>query len=1528
MYALTPAPENLPEEYRLVGEESYVLTVANGIPDQDDFTFTYTNERVASVVTVHYTDTTGRTLADDQQLTLEGEGEVTLTPDESLIPEGYVSGNQTAVVTIAKSGVVTPSEVTFVLPEKTYEDGDEICLYAVTSQKNVNIRATSSKNAKKVTSIKTAGTYVWVVTRETNKSKEVWYQINYNGYEGFVRSDMITLLSKMDSDAYAATLSSPVPTAVTEEPTVEPATEPTPTPTPAAVEPEETAAPASASLVVRYVDVDTGTDVAAPSELTEIPDGTYSVHPAPVDLPESYTLTGDDEVTAVVANGVCTPAEIIFTYKNEPAEEATAEPTEEPIAETQEVVPQTAGLVVRYVDEATGEEIAEASELQDVPDGTYTVRPAPAELPEGYVLTGNEEATLVVTNGVAEPAEIIFTYQNEAAAEAEPEATGEPAAETEPEASEEPVAEPEAAAVIVRYVDDTTGEAVAEPSELNDIPDGTYTVRPAPVDLPEAYELVGESEQTLTVSGGVADPAEMVFTYHNTVAAEAEEEREAVEEPEAEPETETEPEAQTASVMVKYVDEDTGEEIAEASVLTDVPDGQYTVRPAPADLPEGFALTGDESAALTVSDGVADPAEIVFTYAQASEGTAEPTVVPTEESTAIQVRYVDVETGEDVADAVKLEGVADGEYIVRPAPANLKENYELTGDSEVKLVVEDGIASVSDIIFTYRYKDPDAEPDFAAISAVVKVHYCDVDGNPIAEDQMLELDTVGAQVLTPDADIVPKGYNAADVSAMVTVREDGSVSPEEVTFKLPLTDFEDGELINLFGTTTQKTVYVRTGPSKSNKKVTTVQKSGSYVWVNTQETNDSGEVWYKVVYEGKEGYIRGDLVKLMNQEATDAYMATLSTPVPHETEVPEVTATPEPTEEPTTEPTEEPTEEPTTEPTEEPTEEPTAEPTAEPETYTGYAVTVDTVALWDGVLTDSSRMIQTLDEDTLVTVSGQSYTEDGTWHLVTTLDNVTGFVEDEAITPISDEEAMDYVARWEEAGATPTPEPEAEPEATAEPVQVSGYFVTRGDGVCFRNMPSDRSVILAELERNTTVFVVGQVYDTEDGWPWHIVLMDGQWGYMRSDLIRMMTEEELAAYEQGNPTAEPTPAATPQPYDASSLSSYGYVYSSNSGRVNLRRNPSTKETTLAELRNYAFCLVLDTVDVNGTTWYYVDYDGTRGYVHGDYFVQMTLTELDSFLTDGRYEQGVTNNTAENATPSATFVTVEEQQATTWQDPNSGLNVAYATWVPIATVAPLDEAEATAEADETEEPEATEEPESTLLPEPVETEGVTEGSDQGGSSALIWVIVLVLVAAAGGGAYAYLLHKKNKERAAQRAAQRRAQAAKAQEVPKTNRTGSYGADGTRKQDPNAQKTDTQPAKTNNQQAAGAVKAASQRVAQRPYTPSSNATNNQYAPQRSTTLTGTQQTRQKPAETSSSRVTLNKTASPYAKSEAVKAEEARQAAAKTKATVKPEQKTTDAGTEAKQEDVRQNAAAEVPENRFTVRRRRTDNNNQNS
>ena len=232
--------------------------------------------------------------------------------------------------------------------------------------------------------------------------------------------------------------------------------------------------------------------------------------------------------------------------------------------------------------------------------------------------------------------------------------------------------------------------------------------------------------------------------------------------------------------------------------------------------------------------------------------------------------------------------------------------------------------------------------------------------------------------------------------------------------------------------------------------------------------------------------------------------------------------------------------------------------------------------------------------------------------------------------------------------------------------------------------------------------------------------------------------------------------------------------------------------------------------MEGTTWYKVGYEGTIGYVNGDYFKQMTVAEAEAFFQSKEYREGLNNNTREGqetssgpqttGTPSG-IASAEDWKVETWKNPDSGINVSYEPFDPFATPEPLPEndiknteyLDSLAErikngslkeedleklletayrdsadkdtrissalayvreklgSDTTEEPTATPEE----LPLNTEENPQFEQEENQGGSAIGWIIGGLLLAGAGGGGYYYWMSTQKKREAAQRLAQKKA-----------------------------------------------------------------------------------------------------------------------------------------------------------------------------
>ena len=266
--------------------------------------------------------------------------------------------------------------------------------------------------------------------------------------------------------------------------------------------------------------------------------------------------------------------------------------------------------------------------------------------------------------------------------------------------------------------------------------------------------------------------------------------------------------------------------------------------------------------------------------------------------------------------------------------------------------------------------------------------------------------------------------------------------------------------------------------------------------------------------------------------------------------------------------------------------------------------------------------------------------------------------------------------------------------------------------------------------------------------------------------------------------------------------------------MNFRNSPSTTSSRIRQLKKYALCLIYNSQEVDGVTWYKVSYDGKIGYLNGDFFHQMTVSEAEEFFQSKRYTEGIANNTASGSSgkdsPTTTgsptgIVSAEDQKVSEWVNPATGSTVSYEPFDPFATPSPLAENEvenaefldslvtqvkagtmkeedlqievekfykdaADPEGSTTKamnyireklgKPAVTETP----SPEPLATEEISEfPQEQSSGGAAGWLIGLGVLAAAGGGGYYWYAQTQRKRKAAQRLAQKKAAQQRSQQA---------------------------------------------------------------------------------------------------------------------------------------------------------------------
>lgn len=825
--------------------------------------------------------------------------------------------------------------------------------------------------------------------------------------------------------------------------------------------------------------------------------------------------------------------------------------------------------------------------------------------------------------------------------------------------------------------------------------------------------------------------------------------------------------AQKATITVRYLD-DRGTPIAPDQTV-ELPNGSHILRPDPAVVPAGYtSFQGIDAAEVVVRNGRANQASVSF-YFQKPVQTAAP-----ERTFDVTIYYYDTENREIAPRGTMT--VKPGIHRIEAPASILSNGYELMSDAVFELTVyEDGSydRAAEDVAFWYRpaVKLP--------TTAKVSVRYLNESGKEIAAAHEVELATGQTHRVSPDVLRVPTGYDAASAEAVqVTVSAEGYASPAVVNFVFGLrregANMPAGQRIDRYGITNAK-VRFRTEPyATSNKTIIREVAKGSAVYMVANEYNDKGEMWTQVIINNQSGYMQTTYIDMLTAEASDLHARSVgATPVP--------TFTPAPT--------------PTPTPTEVFVEYITPVPVT-PTPAASYAV-----ANWGtGIRTgtgSSDYIMDWLEQDELVTVSGQFYDSQtqNTWCYIRTLDGVAGYVQQSALRTVSQWEADWYRQQWQQQHAAPA----ATEVITNTPVpeQWQGYAYSLMDNVYLRQMASESSRILDQMSVGEVAYVASQQY--VNGATWYQVSWDGQWGYVRSDFLRRMSDEQADMYfAQLFATPTPTPTQTPTSRPGTTMmSGYGYV---KGDQVNLRADASTSSRALLSLNRYAMCMVLDTVNVGGQKWYHVSFARTEGYIRSDLFVEMSTAEFEDFLRSDRYQQGLRNNgLLQDADDlgvqgSGGLVSGEDEVLDNWYQSGAQQLPVHSPFVPpVGTPEPIPTATATP----TRKPGAgyvgsylpVETPvvtggaglgeSSSDLPLPGETVGLitppqsNANSGNGGSSPLAAIIVIALLLVAGVGVFAVVQHQRKRRRIAMRAAQRRAQQARSNGgsgMP--NRVGAY------------------------------------------------------------------------------------------------------------------------------------------------------------
>ena len=1094
---------------------------------------------------------------------------------------------------------------------------------------------------------------------------------------------------------------------------------------------------AAGTVNVHYV----AGDVEFASDTVQITESNNTVSPKPELVPAGYSVVDANPVTIPFENGAATQTDVTFTYQRPEA---------------------VATVNVHYV----AGNVEFATDTVEITESNNTVSPKPELIPTGYSVVDANPVTIPFENGTATRTDVTFTYQR-----------------------------PEAVATVnVHYV---AGD-VEFASDTVEITESNNTVSPKPELVPAGYSVVDANPVTIPFENGAATQTDVTFTYQRPeavatvnvhyVAGNVEFATDTVEITESNNTVSPKPELIPADYSVvdanpvtipfengaatqtdvtftyaapviptegivtfRFVDGQ-GNPLRDA-VQTTVANGVYTDLSAYQAAIDGYDCIGVSANQLTVENGAANPAEVIFTYQRKPVNG--------------KVRVVYLADGVEFSNEERQLTVL-GENTVAPDASLVPSDYTAVDVAPVTVTLyEDGSVEPQTVTFTYQ------KPQ-TPTAANVTFRFVDEKGSEIQQSLVVSLEngTYGeADLAEYRAEI--KGYTYQGVSAGQVVSQDGKANPDTVTFsyKQKTTATLEVRYVDAIGqqvmgspeyielpkgttTVALNTRYVPSGYQPSTNYPTSytvtvgddlVAEPITFHLVSTS-VKATVEIHYLVT-----GSSDATMIASVKKELTPGKTVLEPDPsvVPSGYEI--VTDVPQ-----------------------------SAEITVDDlgiatpnlvnfyckktqsEIYTGYAVTTVQTGLRGAYNLKDSSVKKMLAPNTLIYINGQATVENTLFDSCRVMlgsDDV-GIVKDSDVRHITAAEAQALIDQWNrEHPATPD-----QPTTS-----VAGYYITTAEGVPLRYGPNAYTATIAQLPLDSVVYVTQQ--QTVNGVDWYVAYYNGNAGYIRADqMLRKMTEAEINKYMAGQKTTAPTsPSKTAAPYDPYGKSSYGYVTSNS---VNFRETPNGKK--MKTLSKYAFAYIIGSKEVNGVTWYYVNQNGTMGWVHGDYFHQLNLTELTSFLNSNEYRQGLANNSSSTSSStnkdntsgntsvkpsggnsgSATagnISSVEDWNVGTWKNTGVTTTTSYAPFNPYATATPAPSASVS--------PSASAEPTETFVIGTMIPITYDDESKETQTGSVPWGLIGVGVVLIGGagGAYAYAVNQNKKRRAAaaRAAASRRA-----------------------------------------------------------------------------------------------------------------------------------------------------------------------------
>ena len=317
------------------------------------------------------------------------------------------------------------------------------------------------------------------------------------------------------------------------------------------------------------------------------------------------------------------------------------------------------------------------------------------------------------------------------------------------------------------------------------------------------------------------------------------------------------------------------------------------------------------------------------------------------------------------------------------------------------------------------------------------------------------------------------------------------------------------EAVSGYFMTTKTNVYLRRYAQAGSSVLDKIVVLGSILPMVGNTVQNNGYTWYFTSFADQNGYVRGDCTRRLTEEEAEAYAA--GRPLPTATPVP--TATPAPS---------------------------------------NYIVTIlDNVNLRSSASRDS-RVVKNVPRGTVLKYSSTTISGGNTWYKATYLTSDC-YVVSSCARVMTTAEYTAYIA------TLPTPSPTPAPTPTPRPEDMSTTALTTMTNVLVRSGGSQSFSMVTKLYKAEEVCALTGDTNISDGATWYKLKVRGITGWIKGDLLRILTKEEALKLEA---------AGTP---DAPNEATYRTLFKGSTGD-DVRR-------LQAKLQDLGY---LETKDVTGT----------------------------------------------------------------------------------------------------------------------------------------------------------------------------------------------------------------------------------------------------------------------------------------------------------------------------------------------------------